>query len=268
MKKITTILINLILISLNSFAQNDTTPTYQNLPTIKLYTPNLTPPDTCCPCILQFYDENNILFKEQVFCRKYEVGYVKEYYPNGNLKVSGQYLENHTGNWDYMIASAKCCFQVGKWTYFDENGDTLYHEYWNYGSFIEQVPEQEKTEIWYCELYLGDKIYYSQLIHFDEFTQLQLRMKFKNSHRENLNITTNIIIISPNKKQFVYHYIPGKSKKVNIKKLLKKAGIAPEDYSMDEFAIDLYPGDINTKYKIQILNNGIVIAEHEIFLYP
>ena len=152
MKKITSLLFILIIINTKSFTQTDSTITYQNLPTIKLYSPNLTPPDTCCPCILQFYDENKILFKEQVFCMEYEVGWVKEYYPNSNLKVSGQYLENHSGNWYHLIETGKCCFQTGKWTYFDENGDTLYHEYWQNGFFIEQIPEQSKAEIYYIYL--------------------------------------------------------------------------------------------------------------------
>ena len=86
----------------------------------------------------------DVLLSEGVYCTDCGVGFFKEFYPDGNVKLSGKYKENPTGNWK----NYNCQVEHGQWVYFKENGDTLYSEYWNNGEFIKQVPEQSKMEIW------------------------------------------------------------------------------------------------------------------------
>jgi hypothetical protein len=47
--------------------------------------------ENCCPCILKSYNENDILLREAVSCNDCRVGWFKEFFPNGNLKLTGFY---------------------------------------------------------------------------------------------------------------------------------------------------------------------------------
>jgi antitoxin component YwqK of YwqJK toxin-antitoxin module len=98
--------------------------------------------DGCCPCILKKYDVNDVLIREVVSCTDCGVGWFRYYYPNGKVSLSGQYKENPSGNWKGIWSRGFCSVLNGQWTYFSEEGDTLYSEYWNNGKFIKQLPEQ------------------------------------------------------------------------------------------------------------------------------
>lgn len=265
MKKITTLIFILILINTKSIAQTDTNASDQNLDSIKLQAPTNPSPDTCCPHIIQYHDLNKILLQEIATCNGFV--WIKDYYPNGNLKMCRQFKEYKDYTKGFKENPYHSGVREGKWTYFDENGDTLYNEFWEDGFFIKQVPEQSKTEIWDAEL-IFDAYNYSGMLSFEQLRSLEILLLFKNSHRDSVNIKIRFEIISPDQKHFIHTFTPDNFKKINVKKLLKKAGIPPADYSISEGAIDLYPGDIDTRYFIKVLNNRILIADYEIYLYP
>ncbi len=288
----------LSLYKVSSFAQIAPDSAYLNLPRIKVYVGNfdiqplgdeilykidkakvskyefdkLTSTwqtmDTCCPCIVTFYDKNEIPFREQVLCHGYEVGFVKDFYANGKLKMTGQYMENHSGNWDHLIETGRCCINEGVWVYYNQNGDTIYTEVWEKGAFIGQFPEQPNTEILATWLTLDHKNYYNENIRFEDVNRLTVEMSFKNSHRDSLLVSINFVIISSDGKHYNYPYTLEEFKKIDLQQLLSDLNINPAEYQIDEFAVDVYPGDIPTRYIIEICNNGKVIGTQEIFPIP
>lgn len=255
----------LIVVSSHLISQSLPSSPNQNLDTLKIQSPTNTTPDTCCPHIIQYHDQNKILLQEITTCNGFE--WIKDYYPNGNLKMCRQFKEYKDFTKGFKENPFNSSIRDGIWSYFNENGDTLYNEFWQDGFFIKQVPEQLKTEIWDAEL-IFDADHYSGMLSFEQLRTLEIVLLYKNSHRDSVNIKVQFEIISPDQKHFVHTYTPDNFKKINVKKLLKKDGIPPVDYSMSEEAIDLYPGDIDTRYRIKILNNGILIADREIYLYP
>ena len=152
-----------VLISLainqQTFAQSDTISTYKNLKTKKFYSVDLESSigerntiykvndkevreatyqkyentwknmSNCKPCILQYYDEDDLLLREAVAYTDAKVGYFKEYYPNGQVQLNGYYKENTTGNWDNLCERNLCSIPVGTWTYYNEKGEILYTEH-------------------------------------------------------------------------------------------------------------------------------------------
>lgn len=152
--------------------------------------------EKCCPCILKSYNENDILLRESVSCTDCGVGWFKEFYPNGNVKLIGFYKENPTGKWKNIWNRGYCSVKNNQWTYFKENGDTLYSEYWNNGKFVKQYPEQDSVEVWKTELYLHGKKYEFQKINFDDFGNFMIVPKFKNkltstNFRVDIKVPTN-----------------------------------------------------------------------------
>lgn len=298
MKHFYALVLFLLICKVSSFAQIGTDSAYLNLKRIKVYSGNfdiqpinseilykideavvskyefdkLTSSwqtlDTCCPCIVTFYDKNEILIREQVLCRGYEVGYVKDFYPNGKLKMTGQYMENHTGNWNYLVETGRCCVHDGIWVYYNPNGDTTYTEVWEKGKYIGQFPEQPKTEILSTWLTLDNKYLYNEIIRFEDVNKLNVEMTFKNSHRDSLQISIIFVVISSDGKHYQFPYTLEEFKKINLQQILSDLNISPAEYHVDEFAIDIYPGDIPTRYIIEICNNGKVIASEEIFPIP
>ncbi|MBK8342758.1 MAG: hypothetical protein IPL12_05155 [Bacteroidetes bacterium] len=93
-------------------------------------------------------------------------------------------------------------------------------------------------------------------------------MTFKNSHRDSLQISIIFVVISSDGKHYQFPYTLEEFKKINLQQILSDLNISPAEYHVDEFAIDIYPGDIPTRYIIEICNNGKVIASEEIFPIP
>lgn len=283
---------------IRAFAQTPTQTSYQNLSTQKIYAADLTTQiqdgaynylfndkvvskylfdnseyawnvlDSCCPCILQLYDENDVLLQELISCRGFEVGWVKEYYPNGIVKMSGQYRENASGKWEHIVETGNCCIREGRWTYFDDKGDTLYNEFWDAGSFINQVPEQSSTEIWSISLTLEGVHYFSEIITFEQVKDFTITTLFKNSHRDSLNLSINFKIVIPGNTTITQSFTLDNFKNIDVQKILNDAKVLPEVYSPDEYLFDVVLGDIKTEYYIEICNNRLVIETFQIFLIP
>ncbi len=135
----------------------------------------------CCPCILKMYDEFDVLLREGIMCQGGGVGYMKEYYPNGKVKVSGQYLENASGDWEFRMDHNFTNIPDGKWTYYKENGSENYVEYWNAGAFLQQEPVQATNEIWKVEYSLNGKLFDPMNINRETLDGWELTIKFKNN---------------------------------------------------------------------------------------
>jgi len=142
--------------------------------------------ENCCPCILKSYNENDILLREAVSCTDCGVGWFKEFYPNGNLKLTGFYKENPTGKWKDIWNRGYCSVKNNQWTYFKENGDTLYSEFWKDGEFIKQVPEQSVSEVWEIDIMLNGQKIDKQELSINKVKNLKIIPKYKNSNTDSL----------------------------------------------------------------------------------
>ena len=90
----------------------------------------------CKPCVLKVYDENEILVRISLQHTDCPVGSWTEYYPNGVIKVKGQFIENTTGNWS-DLSKRGLCRQTGVWQYFDVSGNIIKTEKYLNGSISE-----------------------------------------------------------------------------------------------------------------------------------
>ena len=210
-----------------------------NKKTYKKYESTWKNMENCCPCILQTYDENEVLLQEYVSCTDCGVGWFKIYYGNGNIKLSGNYKENPTGNWDDIYYRGYCNVPNGQWTYFNENGDTLYSELWNNGEFIRQFPEQDSTEIWGVELTLNNEIIDTQVVEIDQIKNLKINPKYKNSNKNSvLTITFEVTAVGHkvNRKEFTLKSF----KNIDVDAILSEVGI---------------PKDKKTSYYLRVYSN-------------
>jgi hypothetical protein len=267
----------LILINGQVFGQSESTSIYKNLKTKKYYPLGLSSRligdevvykvngetvdkktyekfhstyknmENCCPCILKAYDENEILLREAVSCTDCWVGYLKEYHPNGNLKLIGFHKENPTKNWKNIWDRGFCNVKDGKWTYFNEDGDTLYSEYWTNGEFIKQVPEQPTMEIWEVELFLNGQAVNEQTINLEQISNLEIKPKYKNTNTDSkliINFQVSAIGHKQNEKTFSIE----RFKDINVINMLSEVGIPDEKETSFVLAVFNYNSLIKRFY--------------------
>jgi hypothetical protein len=191
----------------------------------------------CCPCILQMFDENEILIREAVSCTDCGVGSVKEFYINGQVKFSGQYKENPTGNWDDISERGYCNVPDGQWNYYNKKGILLYSEFWNNGEFIKQVPVQNKTEIWKVELTLnGEPVNQTTLLP-NQLKDLKITPKFKNSTTKNVNLSIGFQASVLGQK-YLYTFLSlDEFKTFDLQDLLSKNGFKAQDSIIYSFMV-------------------------------
>ena len=259
----------LILINCQALCQTESTTIYKNLKTKKYYPLGLSSRtindeviyevngekvdkqtfdkfystyknmENCCPCILKAYDENEILLREAVSCTDCWVGYLKEYYPNGNLKLTGFHKENPTNNWKKIWERGFCSIKDGQWTFFNEDGDTLYSEYWANGEFIKQVPEQPTMEIWEVELFLNGQEVNDQTISLEQISNLEIKPKYKNTNTNSkliINFKVSAIGYKQNEKTFTVE----RFKDIDVLNMLSEVGIPAEKETSFELAVYNY----------------------------
>lgn len=196
--------------------------------------------ETCCPCLLESFDENDNLIRESVSCTDCGVGRFKTYYKNGKVKLSGTYKENPTGDWKNLWDRGYCSVPNGQWTYFKENGDTLYSEIWDNGVFIKQVPEQPEVEIWDVEIEYNGQDAEKLSIPISNVGDLTIQPKYKNSKTSNnltLNFEVSAIGHRMNKKNFTLESF----KTINVRSMLKEVGIP--NNKQTSFVLTVYDGD-------------------------
>lgn len=185
--------------------------------------------ENCCPCILKSYNENDILIREAVSCTDCGVGYFKEFYPNGQVKLSGRYKENPTGNWDDIWNRGYCNVPDGQWIYYNENGIILYSEYWKDGNFIKQIPEQNKTEIWKVELSLyGENVNQKTLLP-NQLKDLIITPKFKNTKTDSVNLSIGFQVSAIGRKYIKQIFTLDSFKLFDLNNLLIENGYKAQD---------------------------------------
>ena len=92
----------------------------------------------CKPCYMETLDKNGVLLYEGVQYEDCVVGAWTEYYPDGKIKVTGQYKENPTDNWNNIWKRGYCSVKEGVWTYYDENGNVTKTEKYKDNVLVQQ----------------------------------------------------------------------------------------------------------------------------------
>ncbi len=199
--------------------------------------------ENCKPCILKTYFKKNELISIGVQYQDCKVGWIKYYHPNGNLYVSGQYVENTTGDWDDFFKRGLCNVPDGIWSFYNTKGQFICAEHWNAGTFIKQEPEQNKCQIWKVELLHNEDIYSTQNLTLSDIKRLTIRPYFKNSNR-NTNIEFRVTISALNRKYINLLLSPVEFSKLDLRPVLEEANINASN---------------NPRFTIVVLNDGIPI---------
>lgn len=103
----------------------------------------------CKPCYLATMDaEDHVLH----FALQYQnclVGVYREFYPEGGIKVEGQYKTDSTGNFDAFLKQGNCNLRTGKWTYYGEQGSKTKSEIYDNGKLVkvEEFKNGTKTQL-------------------------------------------------------------------------------------------------------------------------
>ncbi len=285
MKKNTLIILLLIFTNLSVFGQSDSPTIYKKLSTKKMYSvgvsfqtikgkavyeldgkkiskstydkykPNWNNLESCCPCLLKYYDKNDILLREIVSCTDCGVGDFKEFYPNGKVKLSGQYKENNSGNWDWKTIQKRgyCSVPTGKWTYFNKKGDTLYSEFWKNGEFIKQVPELNKNEIWKVDLTLNGESVENRSLTIDQVRQLVITPKFKNSSKIDTNFKVKFEVTLVGYKENEKTFSIENFNTINVLEILSEVGIPSEKATY--FSLTVFNNDKSIEmFRLAIVN--------------
>jgi antitoxin component YwqK of YwqJK toxin-antitoxin module len=78
----------------------------------------------CKPCLLYTYDDKDQLKYVAYQYQDCLCGSYKEYYPEGSLKVEGQFKKIQSDNFENLNPRNQCNVRDGIWTYYFENGVT------------------------------------------------------------------------------------------------------------------------------------------------
>ncbi len=76
----------------------------------------------CHPCYVRTFSKDEKLLHEGDQVTDCPVGYWKEYYSTGKVKVEGHYKPDPTGVYPDSTVNKWCAIRHGKWTYFNKNG--------------------------------------------------------------------------------------------------------------------------------------------------
>ncbi|MES2774193.1 MAG: hypothetical protein V4722_08415 [Bacteroidota bacterium] len=195
----------------------------------------------CRPCYLKLYDKN-ILLEEAERSTDCLIGIRKTYFPNGAIQSIAHYRQNMPGDW--INGTPKyCSVRTGKWTYFKQGGDTLYHEFWENNEFIKQVPEQDSAEIWSTLVLLrGIEIPADTLLQKDELRQLIIKPLLKNKSTRGIQLKIVFEIKMVDKKINRFEGSLAAFKNINIDKMLSESEIQPGD----NFTCGLFIYNTNT----------------------
>lgn len=275
------ILLLLPLLSGKVYAQKDTRSVYKNLKTLKSYSVNLyentrgheviyfvndkeVPAKVyykyekglqnmadCCPCLLQSYDEYDTLISEAVSCTDCGVGRFKEFHRNGKVKLSGQFKENPTGNWDGIWDRGYCNVKDGEWNYYNEQGILLYSEYWKEGLFSKQYPEQTKPEIWKIDLTLYGKNVDTMPFLAAQLKDLQLTPFYKNHATDTSQLIIDLNIGALHHRSFSLKFTVDSLKQFDLNTFLLEKGFASND---------------SIRYSLNVLHNANYIAYFDLHI--
>lgn len=91
--------------------------------------------ETCKPCILYSYDENDRLLSKGIQYTDCIVGFYVQYYPNGHVKAMEQYKENPDNNWANAYKRGYCK-KDGCCTYYNNDGTIAKIEIYKDGTLV------------------------------------------------------------------------------------------------------------------------------------
>jgi hypothetical protein len=94
----------------------------------------------CTPCIVKTYNAKDTLVSIGVQYRRCDIGSYTAFYPDGRVRISGQYKENTTGKWDKASLSLYCSKKDGLWTYYTPSGKVKTTELYKDGRLISKTP--------------------------------------------------------------------------------------------------------------------------------
>ena len=214
------------------------------------FKPNWKNLETCCPCLLKYYDKNDILLREVVSCTDCGVGDFKEFWANGQVKLSGKFKENNSGDWNYKTIQARgfCSVPDGKWTYYTNKGEFLYSEFWKNGEFIKQEPELTKNEIWKVDIALNGESIKNKKLKITEVPQLIITPKFKNNAKMKTNFSVKFNVTAVGFKESSKTFALQDFKNIDVQQILSEVGITDENeptveltvYNNDEIIENVY----------------------------
>lgn len=189
------------------------------------------------PVIYRTYDINDTLIHEAIFYGDCQVGYCKEFYPGGKLKMTGQFKENTTGNWENISERGYCSVKDGVWKYYSENGKLLYSETWKNDQFIGQSPLQNKTEIWKYDLLFNGKSLGKKSLRPGEVRNLKLKVYYKNNARDNIDLSIRFRISATGHKPVEKTFTPADFQTIDVLQMIRESGIEPDkgSYSLEVF---------------------------------
>lgn len=108
----------------------------------------------CAPCILKTLDASGHPKSEAYSYMDCFIGYYKEFYPDGKIKVEGQFLNFETSSDRSQYENRKCNIRTGQWIYYGANGNKELIENYENGVLISsEVPkanpetDQEKKSV-------------------------------------------------------------------------------------------------------------------------
>jgi antitoxin component YwqK of YwqJK toxin-antitoxin module len=76
----------------------------------------------CKPCYMRTYTKEEVLLNEGDRYTDCQVGTWKEFYPDGQIKVLGQFRADSTGKWKEKKSDKWCSIREGEWTYYNATG--------------------------------------------------------------------------------------------------------------------------------------------------
>lgn len=102
--------------------------------------------EKCRPCRLHTYNENGILQNVALQYTDCLVGSYKEYYPDGKLKVEGQFRSNTSSDWSNLRMRNLCSVKEGEWKYYETSGKLVLVEFYELGKLVNQEVPKETSE--------------------------------------------------------------------------------------------------------------------------
>ena len=258
MKRIYHLLFLLLLIHLTVFGQRDSNSIYLGLDTniysavslsnqivngVSIYKVNGKPTtkvvydkyknswgnmSNCCPCYLKTYDIKEKIQTERVACQDCSVGSYTLYTKKGKVKLTGSYKENPTGNWDNLWERGYCSVKDGQWTYYNNREEIQYKEIWDNGSFIKQIPEQSKMEIWDINMTLNKVNVDTQSIKLADVKNLIFLPQFKNSNTK-VNLMISVTVSAIGHKENTNSFKISDFKNIDVKQMLNEVGISVDE---------------------------------------
>ncbi len=207
---------------------------------------------TCKPCIIRRFNTKEKLLSEGIAYTDCGAGWFRYYHPNGKIRLSGQFRENHTGNWENAWKKGNCGLPVGQWVYYNKKGDTLYSEFWDEGQFTRQVPEQNKTELWDMHLMLNGVKTDTMKLTPDQIPQLTISAKYKNSHTYGNDFEIECEVSALNHKSNKVTLALSDLKSIDIRKMLSISGIPANNKAHCTIAI-FHQGEYLKRFSFDLL---------------